>query len=88
MFVQNSRMSHILICVRVVIAASDVQSILDIPATDELHMECFARNYFKSLRSYVTSLGAYLYKREHALRNWRGDTTLFKDSRNRVRIAT
>ena len=32
---------------------------------------CFAWNYFKSLRNYVTSLGAYLYKREHALRNRR-----------------
>ena len=32
-------MSYILICVRVVLAASDVQSILDIPATDEIHME-------------------------------------------------
>ena len=34
-------------------------------------MKNSARNYFKSLRNYVTSLGAYLYKREHALRNWR-----------------
>ena len=32
-------MSYILICVRVALAASDVQSILGIPATDEIHME-------------------------------------------------
>ena len=32
-------MSYILICVRVTLATSDVQSILDIPATDEIHME-------------------------------------------------
>ena len=38
-FVQCSRMSYILICVRVALATSDVQSILDIPATDEIHME-------------------------------------------------
>ena len=38
-FVQSSRMSYILICVRNALAASDVQSILDIPATDEIHME-------------------------------------------------
>ena len=37
--VQSSRMSYILICVRVALATSDVQSILDIPATDEIHME-------------------------------------------------
>ena len=35
--VQSSRMSYILICVRVALATSDVQSILDIPATDEIH---------------------------------------------------
>ena len=33
------------------------------------YCKCFARNYFKSLCNYVTSLGAYLHKREHALRN-------------------
>ena len=38
-FAQNNRMSYILICVRVALAASDVQSILGIPATDEIHME-------------------------------------------------
>ena len=38
-FAQNNRMSYILICVRVALAASDVQSVLDIPATDEIHME-------------------------------------------------
>ena len=38
-FVQSSRMSYISICVRVALAASEVQSILDIPATDEIHME-------------------------------------------------
>ena len=38
-FVQSSRMSNILICVRVALATSDVQSILDIPATDKIHME-------------------------------------------------
>ena len=32
-------MSYILICVRVVLAASDVQSILNILATHEIHME-------------------------------------------------
>ena len=32
-------MSYILICVRVVLAGSDVQSILNIPATQEIHME-------------------------------------------------
>ena len=32
-------MSYIPICVRVALAASDIQSILDIPATDEIHME-------------------------------------------------
>ena len=32
-------MSYILICVRVAPAASDVQSISDIPATDGIHME-------------------------------------------------
>ena len=32
-------MSYILICVRVALATSDVQSILDIPATDEIHMD-------------------------------------------------
>ena len=36
-------MSYSLICVRVALAASDVQSILDIPATDDIHME--DRNY-------------------------------------------
>ena len=36
--VQSSRMSYILICVRVALATSDVQSILDIPATDEIHI--------------------------------------------------
>ena len=41
--VESSKMSYILICVRVALAASDVQSILDIPATDEIHME--DRNY-------------------------------------------
>ena len=30
---------------------------------------CFARNYFKSLRNYVTFPGSNLYKREQALRN-------------------
>ena len=34
-FVQSSRMSYILICA----ATSDLQSILDIPANDEIHME-------------------------------------------------
>ena len=38
-FVQSSRMSYIPICVRVALATSDVQSILDISATDEIHME-------------------------------------------------
>ena len=38
-FVQSSRMSYILICVRVALADSDVQSILNIPATHEIHME-------------------------------------------------
>ena len=32
-------MSYILTYVRVALATSDVQSILDIPATDEIHME-------------------------------------------------
>ena len=38
-FIQSSRMSYILICVRVALAASDVQSILDISAADEIRME-------------------------------------------------
>ena len=37
--VQSSRMSYILICVRVALAASDEQSILDIPATGKIHMK-------------------------------------------------
>ena len=36
---KEKTLSYILICVRVALAASDVQSILDIPATDEIHME-------------------------------------------------
>ena len=42
---------------------------------------CFARNYFKSLRNYVTSLGAYFYKREDAFRNWRRRHSSFIVSR-------
>ena len=38
-FVQSSRMSYTLICVRVALATSDVQIFVEIPATDELHME-------------------------------------------------
>ena len=38
-FVQSNRMSYIPICVRVALAASDEQSILDLLATDEIHME-------------------------------------------------
>ena len=38
-FVESNRMSYILICVRVALVTSDVQSILDIPATDEINME-------------------------------------------------
>ena len=41
--VESSRMSYSLIHVRVALAASDVPSILDIPATDDIHME--DRNY-------------------------------------------
>ena len=36
-FVQSSRMSYILICIRVALVISGVQSILDIPAIDEIH---------------------------------------------------
>ena len=36
MFVPSYRMSHILSYVRVALATSDVQSILEIPATDEI----------------------------------------------------
>ena len=32
-------MSYILTCIRVALVISDVQSILDIPATDEIRME-------------------------------------------------
>ena len=32
-------MSYILTNVRITVATSDVQSILEIPATDEIHME-------------------------------------------------
>ena len=38
-FVPSRRMSYILTCVRVALAPSDVQRILEIPATDEIHME-------------------------------------------------
>ena len=38
-FVQSSRMSYIPICVRVALAASDEQSILDILATGKIHMK-------------------------------------------------
>ena len=38
-FVPSRRMSYTLTYVRVALATSDVQSILDIPATDEIHME-------------------------------------------------
>ena len=38
-FVQSNRMSYIPICVRVALAASDEQSILDIPATGKIHMK-------------------------------------------------
>ena len=38
-FVQGSRMSYILIYVRVALATSEVRSTLDIPATDEIHMD-------------------------------------------------
>ena len=41
--VESSRMSYSLIRVRVALAASDVPSILDIPATDDINME--DRNY-------------------------------------------
>ena len=37
--VPSCRMSYILSCVRVALAPSDVQRILEIPATDEIHME-------------------------------------------------
>ena len=38
-FVPSRRISCTLSYVRVVLAALDVQSVLDIPATDEIHME-------------------------------------------------
>ena len=38
-FVPSRRMSYILTEVRAALATSDVQSILEIPATDEIHME-------------------------------------------------
>ena len=38
-FVPSRRMSYTLTYVRVALATSDEQSILDIPATDEIHME-------------------------------------------------
>ena len=38
-FVPSCRMSYILTYVRVALAPSDVQRILEIPATDEIHME-------------------------------------------------
>ena len=43
--VESSRMSYSLICVRVALAASDVQSILDILATDDIHIHVEDRNY-------------------------------------------
>ena len=39
MNVPSRRMSYILTYVQVALATSDVQSILEIPATDEIHME-------------------------------------------------
>ena len=39
MFVPSRRMSYILKYVRVALATSDVQNILEIPTTDEIHME-------------------------------------------------
>ena len=38
-FVPSRRISYTLSYVRVALATSDVHSILDIPATDEIHME-------------------------------------------------
>ena len=38
-FVPSRRISYTLSHVRVALATLDVQSILDIPATDEIHME-------------------------------------------------
>ena len=38
-FVQHRRMSYIFTCVRVAQATTDVQNILVIPATDEIHMK-------------------------------------------------
>ena len=38
-FVPSRSISYTLSYVRVALATSDVQSILDIPATDEIHME-------------------------------------------------
>ena len=42
----------------------------------------FCTKLFKrSQCNYITSLGAYLYKSEHAFRDWEGDTISFIDSR-------
>ena len=59
--VESSRMSYSLIRVRVALAASDVPSILDIPATDDIHIDRFHKwrpiiNSFASIEISLTDL--------------------------------
>ena len=59
-------MSYILTYVRVALATSDVQSILEIPAADEIHMEdrnqtCLSTATFESSGTRMTNGGTNLY---------------------------
>ena len=54
MFVPSRRMSYILTYVRVALATSGVQSSLEIPATDEIHME--DRNHGHTTQNTVNRL--------------------------------
>ena len=59
-------MSYILTFLRVVLATSDVQSILEMPATDEIHMEdrnqiCVSTATFESCGTRTTSRRINLY---------------------------
>ena len=56
-------MSYIPICVRVALAASDEQSILDILATDEIHMEDRNRGLA------WTKLNSGIYTTQNSLQN-------------------
>ena len=67
-------MSYILTYVRVALAASDVQSILEIPATDEIHMEdrnqtCVSTATFGSCGTRTTNgrINLYIKLEKHKL---------------------